>query len=269
MGVDDIDDLASLDVTSFFAKLLNTKDRPLGHMSLEFGRFRGNGYFTFIADTLTFEEKTEEFRIKNNSFSIETLLRLKIGPWSNDSRRLFFGIRYLDYNVPVIVRSKEVPDPRDPNFSIVKVELPETRLRHVFSFVELPLGASHVQYQNKTLALHFFGKVRVALLGLGIARSDYAGTMFTFSTNSLIENLLGGFIQEGNQILGFLDGYEFDGGLNMSLWMGEYSKVDLSLGLVWSSWQIHSTLKTVEGLKSQLTSTEAYWGPFAKLGIQF
>lgn len=259
-GLETFDKPATLGLEAIHTDIMYIKDKPLFRTKIQIGKFKGISLYDFIADTIRWEWKSDTVKIKTTSLSIDFLWRGYMSKITG--LNYFIGLKYIDYKAPLLVRGEEIPDPRDRSYSIVFTDMPQTHIRHFFLILDV--FDDHYKKQSpktdeRRFAVNLQGHFRMLLLGLGYAKNNVLGTVPTFSFNSIFGN------PEEVKALDYFNDFDIDLGVSLRYKLGMHSTFKFAVGAHWFSWQIRSFIKTIDGDKRQLFSTEAYFGPYAQI----
>jgi hypothetical protein len=230
---------------------------------LEFGRLRGKGYESYYNDTINFQIVNDTFDIDSRSFNLTFLAGLKGNkPW--------LGLRLMNYNTPAYQVGKRVPDPRNPNDSLLWADVKDTKFTHFFIIVD-PLALCfknlfHEKSSGKKTQLNLQGHC-YTMVGLGFATNDTLGRVMTFSFPFQASR----YVTIGPPV-----GFELDLGLRITTRIGKHKNENVTkiqeaanfrtaIGFRYTNWSIMSVVKK----DLQLRSNEFYWGPYLMLAMQF
>jgi hypothetical protein len=235
---------------------------------VQYGRLKGTGTWIdgLYADTVSFEKVSGTFNVDSKSLMVSCMIGFK-------GKKPSIGLKFINYNTPAYMVSTDTfffsHNPEDYS---IWCDIKDTKFTHFFLVVD-PLALALGRYLTnepctKKTEVKFQGHWYY-MFGLGFAKNDTIGTVFTTSipfesygtTSGILENSMGSEWDLGVKITTRI-GKDKN---NITTRIEEAAHFRAVIGFRYTNWSIISW--TREDL--QLRSNELYWGPYLRLALQF
>lgn len=243
---------ASSKISEVASEIIYSLDLWKFRTKLQLTKFNIAGKWSFIEDTIYFENKTEYFRINNK----EIIFDLLVGKGEEANPSLLFGdffgwigIRYVYYNRPLLVYGEEIIDPRNPNDTLVKVEILNTKINYIAPIFDVFGSYGMTNPNNKKFEISFQGYWLLFPLGIGLANNDWQKNAFVFSSIGA--------------------GQEIDIGINLKLGLNSRPRVNYrsSLNIRIGGRLFLMKLYIPKNKNYYEDLTEFYYGPYFQISI--